>query len=90
MVVAKGDGGTCDGSLVQALQKCANAIKGGESLSVQQKKCAPDGCNYDCLSASKYDEQIKNLTATLEKLQASHEAVKYNIVSMVEKTLRTS
>ena len=72
VAVAKGDGGTCDGSLVQALQKCANAIQGGESLSVQQEKCAPDGCNYDCPSASKYDEQINKLTAALEKLQASY------------------
>ena len=81
VAVAKGDGGTCDGSLVQALQKCANAIMGGESLSVQQEKCAPDGCNYDCPSASKYDEQIKNLTAALEKLQMKQEAIVSTVVA---------
>ena len=74
VAVTKGDGGTCDGSLVQALQKCANAIKGGESLSVQQEKCAPDGCNYDCPSASKYDDlnkQFKDLSEAFETLQMS-------------------
>ena len=74
VAVAKGDGGTCDGSLVQALQKCANAIKGGESLSVQQEKCAPDGCNYDCPSANKLNdltEQVKNLSAAFETIKTT-------------------
>ena len=75
VALAKGDGGACDENLVQTLKTCADAINGGEALLVQMEKCAPNGCNYDCPSANKVDEQIKNLTATLKKLQISQAAI---------------
>ena len=72
---------TCDGNLVQTLKKCADAINDGEDLLAQMEKCAPDGCNYDCPSATKVDEQFKNLTTTLEKLQMTQETMMDIIVS---------
>ena len=47
--VASQNGG-CGDNLVQSLQQCAAAIKNNEPLSVQQEKCSPNGCNYDCPS----------------------------------------
>ena len=45
-----GQDGGCGDNLVQSLQQCAAAIKNNEPLSVQQEKCSPNGCNYDCPS----------------------------------------
>ena len=68
---------TCSGNLVQALQQCAGAIKNNDPLSVQQEKCSPNGCNYDCPSSNKFDSidsQISDLSALLQQVMMKQEA----------------
>lgn len=68
---------TCSGNLVQALQHCASAIKANDPLPVQQEKCSPNGCNYDCPSTDRLDSidsKIDSLSASLQQVMVKQEA----------------
>ena len=74
--IAKGE--QCVDNIVQALQKCASSIKANEPLVVQQEKCSPPACNYDCPSSDKLiniDAQIANITTTVQGLSATQQTL---------------
>ena len=58
----------CGDSLMESLQQCAAAIKNNEPLSVQQEKCSPNGCNYDCPSTdvlNTLNQQVSTMNITI-------------------------
>lgn len=64
-------GQDCNGNMVQALQQCAGSIRAGESFSMQQEKCAPNGCNYDCPSTNRLDSldgQFQDLSGMVQNI----------------------
>lgn len=61
----------CGDNLVQALRQCAASISANEDISVQQERCSPNGCNYDCTSANALDslnQQVASMNATITYL----------------------
>lgn len=68
----------CNGNIVQALQKCASSITANEPLEVQQQKCSPPACNYDCPSSNKLDSidtQVAGITSAIQGLSATQQAL---------------
>ena len=78
----------CSGNLITALQKCASSINGGDSLSLQQEMCAPDGCNYDCPSAdtiNNLNQQFQDISVTVQQLTSKVDGNAGNIEQLTSK-----